>query len=170
MLTSAVDAASVADENRLTPPNWPITKTTLQSATSYGPACMQQANVTVSTLGKLSKSALAVASQVPLFHQFDDQSEGKCFPKTRCLIGLTGDGFRFLDCLSINVQRPSGHGDGDKLPVVVFIHGGGYDFGGSSAYDGQYIVRRSASNKQPVIFVSFVCFTPSKPPAGLSCT
>ena len=46
------------------------------------------------------------------------------------------------DCLFVNVQRPAGTEAGARLPVFVYIHGGGFAFG-SSARDGQdLLVRR----------------------------
>ena len=45
------------------------------------------------------------------------------------------------DCLFINVQRPAGTRTGAKLPVFVYIHGGGFAFG-SSARDGQDLLVR----------------------------
>ena len=46
------------------------------------------------------------------------------------------------DCLFVNVQRPAGTGAGARLPVFVYIHGGGFT-SGSSARDGQdLLVRR----------------------------
>lgn len=49
------------------------------------------------------------------------------------------------DCLTINVAAPAGDSDG-PLPVMFFIHGGGYMFGTSamSLYDGAAIARRGA--------------------------
>ncbi|KAI0265668.1 carotenoid ester lipase precursor [Gloeopeniophorella convolvens] len=58
------------------------------------------------------------------------------------------------DCLTLNVVRPSNVDSKSKLPVVVWIFGGGYQIGGSSTYDGGNIVSRSIDLKQPVIFVS----------------
>jgi len=53
------------------------------------------------------------------------------------------------DCLVLNVWRPAGHHD--KLPVIVWIYGGGFVNGGSSpaVYDG------SAFARKDVIMVSF---------------
>ncbi len=46
------------------------------------------------------------------------------------------------DCLFVNVQRPAGTVPGARLPVFVYIHGGGFT-SGSSARDGQdLLVRR----------------------------
>ncbi|KAI1755789.1 alpha/beta-hydrolase [Xylaria castorea] len=60
------------------------------------------------------------------------------------------------DCLTLNVVRPHGVNDAEKLPVLVWIYGGGF-FAGSSA-DPQYnlsgIVRVSQASGQPIIAVS----------------
>lgn len=37
------------------------------------------------------------------------------------------------DCLSINIQRPNGTKAGDNLPVLMWIHGGGFEAGASSS-------------------------------------
>ncbi|MFV0495043.1 carboxylesterase/lipase family protein [Mycobacterium sp.] len=50
------------------------------------------------------------------------------------------------DCLTLNVVAPTGleAGAGDPLPVMVFIHGGGYILGSSATpiYDGAALARR----------------------------
>jgi len=55
------------------------------------------------------------------------------------------------DCLVLNVWRPARIEPGEKLPVMVWIHGGGYVNGGSSPaiYDG------AAFARQGLVFVSF---------------
>jgi len=55
------------------------------------------------------------------------------------------------DCLVLNVWRPAGSKPGDKLPVMVWIYGGGFVNGGSSppVYDGSAFARKG------VIMVSF---------------
>ncbi|KFO07884.1 Fatty acyl-CoA hydrolase precursor, medium chain, partial [Balearica regulorum gibbericeps] len=40
------------------------------------------------------------------------------------------------DCLYLNVYSPAGSNKKDKLPVMVWIHGGNFIFGGASRYDG----------------------------------
>ncbi|CAM9438934.1 unnamed protein product [Bubo scandiacus] len=40
------------------------------------------------------------------------------------------------DCLFLNVYSPAGSDKKDKLPVMVWIHGGNFIFGGASRYDG----------------------------------
>ena len=76
-------------------------------------------------------------------------SYGNCAPQRR-IYTMTGPG-RFQpmseDCLTLNVvtprwQRPSP--EGEPLPVMFFIHGGGYILGSSATplYDGAALARR----------------------------
>jgi para-nitrobenzyl esterase len=55
------------------------------------------------------------------------------------------------DCLYLNVWRPAAAKPGEKLPVMVWVYGGGYVNGGASTpiYDG------SAFARQGIVFVSF---------------
>lgn len=55
------------------------------------------------------------------------------------------------DCLYVNVWRPEEVKQGEKLPVLVWIYGGGFVNGGSSpaVYDGSAFARRG------LVFVSF---------------
>ncbi|KAI0696529.1 alpha/beta-hydrolase [Cytidiella melzeri] len=50
-----------------------------------------------------------------------------------CVQGTTGSGDAggagSEDCLKVNVYAPSSAKSGDKLPVLVYIHGGGYVYG-----------------------------------------
>ncbi|KII91820.1 hypothetical protein PLICRDRAFT_105475 [Plicaturopsis crispa FD-325 SS-3] len=50
-----------------------------------------------------------------------------------CIQGSTGagdaGGAGSEDCLKVNVYAPAGAKKGDKLPVLVYIHGGGYVYG-----------------------------------------
>lgn len=59
------------------------------------------------------------------------------------------------NCLSLRIARPSGIGSSAKLPVLVWLHGGGDALG--SAYDRLYtpdgMVRQAKLNGQPVIYV-----------------
>ncbi|KAI0091260.1 carotenoid ester lipase precursor [Irpex rosettiformis] len=59
------------------------------------------------------------------------------------------------DCLSINVLRPSNLTDGQKIPVVIWIYGGGFEFGDASVYDGSALIQKSIDLQEPLIFVSF---------------
>ncbi|KAG4222967.1 hypothetical protein PC116_g28559, partial [Phytophthora cactorum] len=71
------------------------------------------------------------------------------------------------NCLSINIVRPAevrsssssnGHGNGSAplLPVMLWIHGGAYQYGGSgqSAYNLPYLMQKSVEIGSPVIGTS----------------
>jgi len=47
------------------------------------------------------------------------------------------------DCLFLNVQRPARARANDRLPVFVYIHGGGLNNGSSSLHDGTTIVQQT---------------------------
>ena len=60
------------------------------------------------------------------------------------------------DCLNLNVARPKMEGSRNKLPVMVWIHGGSF-WGGSNiepttAPDG--LIRQSVENGSPIIHVA----------------
>src|SRR6478672_1661681 len=61
----------------------------------------------------------------------------------RCTALASTNGVRsdVEDCLFVNVQRPAGASAGRKLPVYVFIHGGGLVNGSSNQAGGTKIVR-----------------------------
>ncbi|KAJ7660448.1 carotenoid ester lipase precursor [Mycena rosella] len=58
------------------------------------------------------------------------------------------------DCLTINVVKPATATATSKLPVVVWIFGGGFEIGSPSMYDGKTIVERSVAMGEPVVYVS----------------
>ncbi|KAJ2904767.1 hypothetical protein MKZ38_007275 [Zalerion maritima] len=60
------------------------------------------------------------------------------------------------DCLYLNVIRPAGIEDAAKLPVAVWIHGGGLYMGGSAdkRYNLTFMVDESVRMETPVIGVS----------------
>ncbi|KAH8995061.1 carotenoid ester lipase precursor [Lactarius hatsudake] len=58
------------------------------------------------------------------------------------------------DCLTVNVFTPENATPTWKLPVLVWIFGGGFEIGGSANYDGGLVVARSVFIGKPVIFVS----------------
>ena len=57
---------------------------------------------------------------------------------TRCSAPSAGDGPRLVneDCLYLDVYRPAGTAPGAKLPVTIYIHGGGNYSGSTDIYDG----------------------------------
>ncbi|CAG8555868.1 10510_t:CDS:10 [Acaulospora colombiana] len=60
------------------------------------------------------------------------------------------EGVGVEDCLSLNIWKPSSAKPGDKLPVVVYIHGGGFFFGSSP----QFPMYDWVAQSQKVIAVS----------------
>jgi carboxylesterase type B len=40
------------------------------------------------------------------------------------------------DCLYLNLYRPAGSREGQKMPVLIYFHGGGFAGGTASARDG----------------------------------
>ncbi|KAH7386387.1 Alpha/Beta hydrolase protein [Cadophora sp. MPI-SDFR-AT-0126] len=60
------------------------------------------------------------------------------------------------DCLTVDVVRPAGTNSRDKLPVMVWIYGGGFTAGGSAdaRYNTSYLVNASVAINKPVIAVS----------------
>ncbi|KAK7398673.1 hypothetical protein QQX98_011944 [Neonectria punicea] len=61
------------------------------------------------------------------------------------------------DCLHLNIIRPTGLSTKAQLPVLVWIHGGGWDEGSANdqRYNGTFIVQQSVRMHSPVVFVSF---------------
>jgi len=58
------------------------------------------------------------------------------------------------DCLTLNVQRPSTANSASKLPVLVWIYGGGFEFGSTQDYDASKIIQKSISLGKPIMFVA----------------
>ncbi|KAJ7906608.1 Alpha/Beta hydrolase protein [Mycena leptocephala] len=59
------------------------------------------------------------------------------------------------DCYFVNVWRPAGTSTTERLPILVYIYGGGYFAGSGSEWDGTSLVRRSVATKKPIIFITF---------------
>lgn len=70
-------------------------------------------------------------------------------------IGSLADSTTSEDCLTLNVVRPSGF-SGQKLPVGVWIYGGGWSNGASNdpRFNLTWIVRQSVAINKPIIAVS----------------
>ncbi|KAL2820702.1 Alpha/Beta hydrolase protein [Aspergillus granulosus] len=58
------------------------------------------------------------------------------------------------DCLYLNIHRPAGAKEGDDLPVLFYIYGGGFQLGWNSMYDGAPWVKKSAELNKPMIVVT----------------
>lgn len=83
-----------------------------------------------------------------------------CHGNTLNLVGFDQESISYPqdeDCLTINVIRPSGCTNSSQLlPVLVWIHGGGFQEGGSgdARYDMSHLVRKSVDMGMPIIGVS----------------
>ena len=55
-------------------------------------------------------------------------------------------------CLSMNVFRPQGVAEDAKLPVLIWIHGGGFVAGSARSFDGASFV---ANSREPLVVVNF---------------
>ncbi|KAF8955264.1 carotenoid ester lipase [Flammula alnicola] len=100
-------------------------------ATAYGPSCGQQAITLPQLSGVVADAANYVINSV----------FGQIFPDAE-------------DCLTINIVKPKTATSTSKLPVVVWIFGGGFELGSTSMYDGGLIVGRSQTLGSPVVYVS----------------
>lgn len=58
------------------------------------------------------------------------------------------------DCLTINVQRPTGTTSNSRLPILFFVYGGGFELGWAAMYDGKGLVQDSMLLRKEVIYVS----------------
>ncbi|KAF9887688.1 hypothetical protein FE257_009641 [Aspergillus nanangensis] len=60
------------------------------------------------------------------------------------------------ECLNLNITTPADATPGSNLPVIVFLHGGGFAIGSNAwpQYDLKRIVALSAAEKRPVIGVN----------------
>ncbi|TFY81774.1 hypothetical protein EWM64_g2237 [Hericium alpestre] len=114
---------------QLPKPNDPYTGT--HTVTAFGPSCPQQA-VTLPIPPGLAQDAIDFLVNTVY---------GLAFPDSE-------------DCLTVNVVAPSNVDPGTKLPVLVWIFGGGFELGGPSIYDGGGIVQRSIDLDEPVVYVS----------------
>ncbi|ESK87001.1 extracellular triacylglycerol lipase precursor [Moniliophthora roreri MCA 2997] len=58
------------------------------------------------------------------------------------------------DCLTLNIYRPPGISKDEELPILVWIHGGGFVVGYGSRYDGRGLVARSIERGTPVLVIT----------------
>jgi carboxylesterase type B len=102
-------------------------------ATGVGPACPQ---MTVLSDAPLFAKALAEPAVAPAL-----------------LLG-SAQGNESEDCLAISVSRPRGTAPHAKLPVLFWIHGGGYDVGSAQPYNASVLVPRAKEQGKPFILVA----------------
>ncbi|KAI8941951.1 hypothetical protein NX059_000063 [Plenodomus lindquistii] len=68
-----------------------------------------------------------------------------------CFQNMYGSVGQSEACLTINVYRPSNVGMEEKLPTLVFLHGGSFVVGSHGSFDGALFVAKS---KQPLMVIT----------------
>ncbi|KAJ3539401.1 hypothetical protein NM688_g6365 [Phlebia brevispora] len=101
------------------------------NATTFGATCLQQAVSTPQAV--LTEEILGVV--------FGVGESAPSVPESE-------------DCLTIDVWQPANVPVGAKLPVLVWIFGGGFQAGAVTQYPGQYVVQDSVRMGTPVLYVS----------------
>ncbi|KAI0044924.1 carotenoid ester lipase precursor [Auriscalpium vulgare] len=115
---------------RLPLPNAPYTG--VHNASAFGPACIQQLGSPLPIPAGFSPVALQYLEGLDYGASVVDSE----------------------DCLTINVVKPASATGSTKLPVLVWIYGGGFETGASQTYNGSAIVERSIQLGQPIVYVS----------------
>ncbi|KAG7445244.1 esterase 1 [Guyanagaster necrorhizus] len=72
-----------------------------------------------------------------------------------CLQPGMSSGLISEDCLTINIFRPSNVTERSSLPVLFWTHGGGYQTGSASEFNGSAIVAQSVERGTPIIYINF---------------
>jgi carboxylesterase type B len=118
----------------------------VQDATKYGKSCPQQ-QLIASPIGAENAQIGSILSTVEQLAFLPVANQGE-------------------DCLSVNVQVPAGLNSTAGLPVIFWIHGGGWELGSSGAlgsettvaqgvlYQGAHLVQQSMKIGRPIVFVS----------------
>ncbi|RYP24944.1 hypothetical protein DL765_000172 [Monosporascus sp. GIB2] len=77
------------------------------------------------------------------------QGMGDIFPFTSRITNVSEN------CLSLRIARPLGTKPGSKLPVMVWVHGGGHALGSASEilYQPDGLVKQAAADGRPLIYV-----------------
>ncbi|KAF7592404.1 hypothetical protein BBP40_000322 [Aspergillus hancockii] len=116
---------------RLKPPQAVVSPLGTIKATGAAKACPQFFFSTDNT--EFPGSVVGQLINIPLFQKITNAGE---------------------DCLSLNVHRPAGITSKSKLPVLVWIFGGGFELGSSAMYDGGPLVSSSVDLGMPIVFVA----------------
>ncbi|KAG4025977.1 hypothetical protein MFRU_047g00410 [Monilinia fructicola] len=120
-----------------------------------GPLRLKPPQPITSPLGTIK--ATTQAASCPQFYFSDTINDA--VPTAALGLLLNTPGFQKVlnageDCLYLNIQRPAGTTASSKLPVLFWIFGGGFQFGGTERYDGSSWVAESVAQGKPIIFVA----------------
>ncbi|TVY78429.1 putative secreted lipase, partial [Lachnellula suecica] len=116
---------------RLKPPQSLTSALGTVTATGTAQACPQM--YFSDATSTFPESVLGVVLDLPLFQTVTDAGE---------------------DCLTVNVQRPTGTNSSSKLPVLYWIFGGGFELGSTQMYNGVSVVNDAILQGFPMIFVA----------------
>ncbi|KAF9478094.1 carotenoid ester lipase [Pholiota conissans] len=110
------------------------------NGTSYGATCMQQSAPFPISFGQIFNESIP---SIPFLDDHNSTLIPEPPPESE-------------DCLTINVIKPSNVSADAKLPVVVWIFGGGFERGSAQGYDSQAtrIVNESIAMGKPVIYAA----------------
>ncbi|KAF7349907.1 Carboxylic ester hydrolase [Mycena venus] len=125
-------AAPPTGQFRWKAPQPPATIKGIQNATQPALQCFQSGSLT----GSAGAAITNRFRKSPAFPS-GDHNRGKRL-QTR-----DTDGFSDEDCLFLNVHTPTASTADSRLPVIVYMHGGGYDAGNISLYPTQDFVSLS---------------------------
>lgn len=114
--------SSTTGANRFMPPTKPEPWAGVRNCLSYGHSCPQGGTGVI-----------------------ENDAGGRNADEDNFLLYRTGGWVRGEDCLRLNVWAPSGRtSSGRKLPVMVYMHGGGFTGGSGNdllSYDGENLAR-----------------------------
>jgi carboxylesterase type B len=102
-------------------------------ATGIGPACPQMINIEQTPLFNQAMMTPGVADATFLGNALSEGVE---------------------DCLTLSVARPVDAPADSRLPVLYWIHGGGFELGSSQGYNASNLIPRSMEQDKPFILVT----------------
>ncbi|KAL0957839.1 hypothetical protein HGRIS_000024 [Hohenbuehelia grisea] len=145
-------AASPAGERRWHTPTYPVKVRGVQKADTQPPKCYQSVRGTSSTnpfldlgLGQEWPESNTILTEQMVLNGLD-MKLGQAMKKRSPNEDDVSE-----DCLFLNVHIPGTKVPSESLPVVVFIHDGGYHSGSARMFDGDDLVQESGNNIIAVI-------------------
>ncbi|KAJ3403260.1 hypothetical protein HDV05_007917, partial [Chytridiales sp. JEL 0842] len=73
--------------------------------------------------------------------------------REKCVQAWSGEGSE--DCLYLNVYRGVGVGEGSKVPVVVYVHGGAFSGGDARDFSGPAKIVAASSGSMIVVTIQY---------------
>ncbi|KAF7350372.1 Carboxylic ester hydrolase [Mycena venus] len=123
-----------------------VTGSTFDGLEFYGGITLEEPNAYISQLFHRDSSPVAIWAPPT----FDASKPGPICLQARIQTNSSAE-----DCLTLNIYKPAGIPENVTLPVMAWIHGGGWMLGGSASYNATAIVKQSIARGTPIIYVSF---------------